>query len=186
MNIVYNQRIDRENIADATVMEVAVAYNYSTAIVANETVDLKTLGSTDLEKFCKVIDYATFLVEENAFIWKIKRSAKVFDLTDSYVRDAESTATPLTAIPNAKPLKVLFEIAGFASNRTLEMSLWKGNSFLTGELNDLRDAGIIVTGNGNSFEVENTIETRISFVKPSGVTDVYVIDKRYDNDIITI
>jgi hypothetical protein len=142
------------------------------------------LSAARLEAFCKVIDNSTYAIELGALIWKIKLASKTFNLESSYVRDRLATDGTLTAMPDGTPIKVRFEIPGFSTTTTREIDLWYNTAFNPTDVADLLDLGITLTGDGSEFTIANTIECKVTFRKPTGATDAYVID--YANGSTTI
>lgn len=190
IQIVLNGQVNRADIIAALTAdssyEVEVLNNY----VPNDTdmyvLDLNDLDATNKEAFYKTLDNATHLIEADALIWKIKRTAKVFDLNDSFLRDAVSTSGTLTKIPDGTPLKARFEIPGFEVNTIHEFVFWIAEDFNPTDLTALDAMGITVTGDGGYFEIDNLTDCKVSFSVPSGVTDVYIIDDPNANQVIAV
>jgi len=179
IQIVLNGHLDRAEIVAALAADSTYIIDVVDNYVNPETVlslDVFDLDATNKEAFYKTLDNATHLVEAAALIWKIQRTGKVFDLNDSFVRDAVSTDGTLTKIPDGTPLKACFEIPGFAVNTIHEFVFWIAEDFNPIDLTALDAMGITVTGDGGYFEIANLTECKVSFSVPSGVTDVYIID----------
>jgi hypothetical protein len=185
MKIVHDKRIDRLDFAVADEMIVAIEVSYSNALTSLVTIDLASIDSVVSEAFMKINDYTTFLVEEGASICKVTRNGKIFSLSGSYVRNKEATES-VTSLSTGFPLIVRFELASFTANKVIDLNLWYDSDFLPGELEHLSANGIEVSGTGIEFEITNTIDCKVSFVKPEGVTDIYVIVDDNYNEIITV
>lgn len=188
MTITLSKRIDRADITEILALpdtvELTVINEYYSDGSADAIIDLGTLSAARLEAFCKVIDNSTYEFEAGALIWKIKLASKTFNLESSYVRDRLATDGTLTAIPDGTPIKVRFEIPGFSSTTAREIDLWYNTAFNPTDVADLLDLGITLTGDGSEFTIANTIECKVTFRKPTGATDAYVID--YANGSTTI
>jgi hypothetical protein len=190
MRITLSKRIDRADItailAIPDSMNITVINEYYGDGSADAVIDLGTLSSARLEAFCKVIDNSTYSLEAGALIWKIKLASKTFTLDSSYVRDRLATDGTLTAIPDGTPLKVRFEIPGFETATYREIDLWYNTTFNPTDVASLLDIGIVLTGDGSEFTIDNSIECKVSFRKPTGTTDAYVIDYADAGTIITV
>jgi hypothetical protein len=188
MTITLSKRIDRADITEILALpdtvELTVINEYYSDGSADAIIDLGTLSAARLEAFCKVIDNSTYAIELGALIWKIKLASKTFNLESSYVRDRLATDGTLTAMPDGTPIKVRFEIPGFSTTTTREIDLWYNTAFNPTDVADLLDLGITLTGDGSEFTIANTIECKVTFRKPTGATDAYVID--YANGSTTI
>lgn len=188
MTITLSKRIDRADITEILALpdtvELTVVNEYYSDGSADAIIDLGTLSAARLEAFCKVIDNSTYEFESGALIWKIKLASKTFNLESSYVRDRLATDGTLTAMPDGTPIKVRFEIPGFSSTTAREIDLWYNTAFNPTDVADLLDLGITLTGDGSEFTIANTIECKVTFRKPTGATDAYVID--YANGSTTI
>jgi len=180
IQIVLNGHVDRADIIAALTADssypVDVVNNYQFGSSAVYVLDLNDLDATNQEAFYKTLDNANHLIEADALIWKIERSGKVFNLNNSFVRDAVSTAGTLTKIPDGTPLKARFEIPGFETNTVVEIDLWIAEDFNPTDLTALASIGITIDGDGGYFEIDNATECKVSFSVPSGATDVYIID----------
>jgi len=150
----YRSRIDRADVDASAEFNIDSAPTY---IDTDEVeIDINSLGAPVIEAFKKVMDACTWIVEEDALIWKISKTGKTFNLENSYIRDAEDTTGPLTAIPDATPLIVVVEIPGFTEGRSMELSLWYNDDFDSGELDAIRDQlNVVITGNGSEFTIDN-------------------------------
>ena len=167
-----DQRLDAVDLLDADVVELSTTYMGS---VVEKSVLVSDLSAGDKASLKEVIDALTFELEEDAIVWKIAYDTKAFDLSKSYLRDAKDT-TALGELDVDTPLIVVFEFAYFAGNKTFELSLWYDNSFLTPELDDLEDMGVTITGDGKAFAIDNAVDVRVSFKKPTAATELYIID----------
>jgi hypothetical protein len=189
IQIVLNGQVNRADIIAALTAdssyEVDVLDNYVTP-GTNYVLDINDLDSDNKEAFYKTLDNANHLFEADAFIWKIKRNAKAFNLNTSYVRDAVSTAGTLTKIPDGTPLKARFEVPGFETNTVVEIDLWIAEAFNPADLTALESIGIEITGDGGYFEITNTIECKVSFSAPTTATEVYIIDDVESNNVIAV
>lgn len=184
-NIQFLKTIDRSTIDAAIAFPETISIGYLDNNQFESEVVINDLSSDNLEAFKKVIDFMSFSVLEDAVVWNIELVSKTFFLAKSYVRDAESTAT-LTDVPAGTPLIVQFETPGFTAFNITELSLWYDQNFDPAELEILRTAGIIITGNGTEFTVDNSIECKVYFKKPDAITDLYVINNQALNQVIPI
>jgi len=181
----YRNRIDRATVDAGAEFKIDVTPGWTDGV--DYELDINSLDPDVIEAFKVVMDACSWVVEEDAFIWKIEKTAKTFNLESSYMRDVESTGGSLTAIADATPLVVVVEVPGFATARTAELSLWYNEPFDSGELDTIRDTlNVLITGDGAEFTIDNEIDCKIYFKKPTGVTDVYVIDNPYHDEIIEI
>ncbi len=177
-----NKKIDRTAIhADTT---IDIVNNYASEGLALNTFKYSDLSAPEQEALNVVLDKLTFETEGGAIVWNVVRTDKVFDLTTSYVRDAQSTETPLTDVPDGSALTVRFEVAGFIENTFRELSLWYNDDFLVPELDALAEIGITLTGDGASFEITNDLQCKVSFLKPGAVSDFYIINDVEQSQII--
>lgn len=189
VQIVFNSHVDKVSILDILTTsgsyEIEVVNNYNNEATNNFILDLDDLDSTGLNAMYNVLDNASFLIESAALIWKVERDGLDFDLTNSFIRDVTSTTGSLTAIPDNTQLKARFEIPGFETSNYREIDLWYNEDFNPTDLVLLREIGIELTGNGGAFTIANDTDCKVNFSKPSGVTDVYVIDDPNSATIIT-
>lgn len=183
IEIKFNERVDREIIDEETVFNIQIV-NQSPEDAYE--LDVNALGSTEIEAFKKVVDFCSHKFEEDGFVWIVGLTGKTFDLSNSYVRNSVSTERPLTEMTASKPLIVRFEIPAFGVFRIVDLSLWYGDDFLTPELDELVDNGITVTGNGTEFTIDNTVECKVHFIKPTAVTDLYFISNPNNDIVITV
>lgn len=183
-----SKRMDRVDI-DAMISAsepINIVINDSYAGASEITVDIASLDSTRIEGFKRVIDCATWQIEEDALIWKIKLDTKTINLESSYVRNRIGTDGTLTDITVSAPLKVRFEVPGFTAASYREIELYYGDDFNPADLTLLDEIGISLSGNGSEFTITNSIECKVSFSKPSIITDVYVIDFNGANTVIPV
>lgn len=176
--------VDRVAIEAETIYNIDVVENY----VNNTTtvVDINAFDSTTKEAFKKVFDELTFAFNQDAYIFNIDLSVKTFDLSTSYKRTVKNTTGPLTAFTAGLPYELNFETPGFGTFYTKTISAWYDQNFLVDDLADLRDMGIVLTGNGKAFTISNTVQCRVSITKPSVVTDLYIINNVFSNTIIEL
>lgn len=189
VQIIFNSHVDKVSISDVLTAigsyEIDVVNNYNNDALNVFVLDLDDLDTTGLNAMYNVLDNASFLIENAALIWKVVRDGLDFDLTNSFIRDVASTTGSLTAIPDNTQLKARFEIPGFQSTNYREIDLWYNEDFNPTDLVLLREIGIVLTGNGGFFTIANDTDCKVSFSKPSGVTDVYIIDDPNSENIIT-
>lgn len=172
VQIILNNRIDAVDIDNTDV--VLFQQNYSSVILNENEIAVSALTTPEKDALTLLLDRLTYSIETDAYVWKVVRTGKTFSLENSYFRNAEDTTT-LGEVALNTPLLVLVEFPGFESNFVFELSLWYNNDFLTTQLEDLRDRGVIVTGNGKEFTIDNTVDIRLSFANPDPLTEVYVI-----------
>ena len=171
--ITLNKKIDRSTInADTTINYVN---NY--APEGDNEIDYKysDLSTDEKEALNVLLDKLSFATETDALVFLIERDGKDFDLSNSYVRDAQSTVGPLTAMPDGSSLIMRVEVPGFSSNVVREVSVFYNEAFLTPDLDALAEIGVSITGTGERFLIDNDRECRISFLKPEIVSDFYII-----------
>jgi len=187
IQIILNGHVDRDTIQAALTdygsYIVDVVDNYSTESVTTYPLEINDLDGANKEAFYKTLDNATYLVEKDAFVWVIAKSAKNFNLKASYVRDVFSTMA-LTPLTDGAPLKLVFETPGFESNTATEIDLWYNQDFNPADLAALADVGIVLSGDGAGFSFTNTIPCKLYFIKPSGATEIYIIDYDLSNEVI--
>lgn len=180
IQIILNGHEDRVSITDiltaVSSYEVEVVNKYADTGIEIYTLDLDDLGSTELEAFLNVVDNTNWLFEEDAYIWKVERSGKTFNLNNSFIRDTVATDGTLTKIPDGTALKTRFEIPGFEVNSFRDIDLWIAKDFNPTDLDLLAEIGITITGDGGYFTITNDTACRVSFSIPSGTTDLYIID----------
>jgi len=189
IQIILNGHVDRETIAAALIDDssyvVEVVDNYSDT-PTTYNLDIYDLDSTNKEAFYKTLDNASNLIEDTGFVWKVVRTGKSFKTEDSFVRDAVSTELPLTELDDGTPLKLIFETPGFLVNTATEIDLWYNQDFNPTDLAALADVGIVLSGDGKAFSFTNTTDCKVYFRKPSGATEIYIIDYDGSNDIIAV
>lgn len=189
MQIILDKNIDRDVIAAAVSLGsflVQVKNEYVTGASEEFDVDIADFDATFLEAFKKTVDKMTFPVAEDAIVWKIEKTAKTFNLENSYVRDALASGKGASALDDGMPIKVRFEIPGFSVNNFRVIDLWYNTDFNPTDIDLLDEIGITLSGNGSEFSIVNVIDCKISFSRPtSGVSEVYIIDNPYTNEIIT-
>ena len=177
-----NTKIDRKTIhADTT---IDIVNNYASEALPLNTFKYSDLSGSEKEALNEVLDKLTYETEGGAIVWNVFRTDKIFDLRSSYVRDAQSTETPTTDIPDGTAMMVRFEVAGFVENTYREVSLWYNEDFLTPDLDALAEIGITITGNGRDFEITNNLPCKVSFIKPGAVSDFYIINDVEQSQII--
>lgn len=188
MKVIFDKYVDRDNVAAAIALgsfEVAVVNAFTDEVGENFTVDVADFDSTNKEAFYKTIDQMTFPIAENAVIWKIEKTSKTFNLENSYVRSELTSGKGSSDIDDGVPLKVRFDIPGFVTSNFREIDLWYNTDFNPTDIDLLAEIGIDLTGNGSEFTIDNAVECKVSFSKPtSGVSEVYIIDYPNNNEII--
>lgn len=186
MELRLTNRLDNTIITAATTLPITLVQEYSNGISESVVVDVKAFSGTEVTAFALVMDALTINLEQDAKIFTITETAKVFNLENSYVRSAKSTAGTITAIPTGTPLIVQIETPGFTVFNVFELSLWYNQVFNPTELSALRDLGIIVIGNGAEFTVDNSVQCRVYFKKPDAIRDPYIINNAALNQIIPV
>ena len=188
LKLIYSGHIDRKIIEAALAVPgpyyIDVVNNYATESAQNLLLNAADLDSTDLEALLRVIDNATFPMEEDAYIYKVLYTSHNFDMEYSYVRDAISTDGLLTAIPDGSAIMITFEIPGFEISQSRTITAWYNQAFDPDEMDALAEIGISLVGDGTKFLMVNEIECKVSFNKPELVTEAYVIDYNNVNQVI--
>jgi hypothetical protein len=189
VQIILNSHVDRSAIEAAIAtdghyyVDVVNNYHYTDAGLGSQ-LDLADFDATNLEAFLKTVDNATFLIEQDAFVFRIDiNTPGEFDLGNSYVRSGLDSSSG-SVMPDEQPLKVRFEIPGFATNNFREIDLFFNAPFNPADVALLLEIGIVLTGEGDVFEITNQTDCKVSFSKPSIITDNYVIDFPLANEII--
>lgn len=170
-----NKRIDQASVADATT--ISILNNYTAALEDSQMIRYDDMTTEEQEALLVIIDKMTFLIESDVFIFKIvKDGGTGFTLESSYKRTGIDTSS-VTELDAGTPLIMRFEKPTFGSSPIVyDVSLWYDDDFLTTELDELEtQMGVTVTGNGKSFELTITEEVKLSFVKPTASSEVYVI-----------
>jgi hypothetical protein len=170
-------RVDRRNVTNDTQLELENVYLGEAPVV----VTFDDLSSNEQEGLLRVLDFQTFIHEENAIVWEIEQTGAVFDLTSSFVRTVKDTDTR-TAVTMGQSLIATFEIPGFDVNPSREVVVFFNDDFDPADLTALAEIGITLTGNGAGFTVANDIDCRVSFRKPLAVSEAYIIN--YKQQII--
>lgn len=189
IQIILNGHVDRDSITAAItdfgsyVLEVVDNYSDN---ATTYNLDIKDLNGTNKEAFYKTLDNATYLVEQDAFVWKIVKSSKTFNLEQSYVRDVVSTSRVLTALTDGVPLKLVFETPGFESNTSTEIDLWYNQVFNPVDIAALAAVGIVLSGDGAEFSFTNTVPCKLYFKKSTGASEIYIIDYDLSNEVIPV
>lgn len=192
VKIVLDSRVDRARVMGA--LDASLPYEVDLVVEyqlggGEMALDLGTLDGADLEAFLVVIDRCSYAAEAGAYVWKVEYKAgspKEFSLLGSYVRDAAGTDGSLKVIPNGTPLKVRFEVAGFSVNNFREIDLWYGTGFNPADVALLAEIGIELKGTGDVFAVVNGVEFKVSFSRPGGVGDLYLIDFLEGGDVFGV
>ena len=184
--ITLNQRIDKPTIDAAVVNSESLVIEYTNPYLNGSMVevDIAALTSTQRTKISDAIDVLTFPAEEDAFVFKIAKDGGDFDLAGCYVRDAESTSGTLTDLPNATPLIMKVEVAGFTSNPYREVVVYYDAEFNPDDVELLKEIDVDLTGDGLNFTLVPTNECRVSFRKPDAATETYVIVYNQYNEVI--
>ena len=189
IQIIINGQSDRKIIEAAATASlpyfIDIINNILPDAPATSTLDILTMDSSYVEAFKKVIDTATFEVEAGVLVWNIYNDGRDFSLTDSYVRNSKDTSGTLTAISDGQPIKMRIEIPGFSSSNFREIDLWYNQDFNPTDLDLMLEIGVTITGNGANFNIANTIDCKMSFSKPTAITDTYFVNFPTINDIIT-
>lgn len=186
MKIELNAYDDRSSIdsgigGSGFVFELKQQYS---GLSVDSAIDVASWPESDQSAFKQVVDKLTFLVCENATIWKVIKADKEFDLSTSYVRNVIDSSDGDT-IANGTPLRVRFETPGFGSFNIRVISLWYNQAFDPADLDLLEEIGVTLSGNGKTFEISNTVECRVHFLVPNvGGPYNYIIRNDYSNDII--
>lgn len=169
------------NLIDAAVIDpgyflIEVENKFLDNSQGKSDINLATVNKRYSDAFKDVIDFAAYIFEENAFVWKISLSNNILKLENSFIRDKMDTNGILTNMPDGKPLKMKFEVPGFSSSNYREIDLWYNQDFSPADLSILEEIGITLTGNGREIHIVNAIECKISFSKPPAIAGSYIID----------
>lgn len=187
IEIVFNSHFDRNSIQDiidsTSHFYVGVTNNCQEGESIN-VLDIAGLDATNLEAFYKLMDQASYLYEQFAYVFRIDKTDHVFDLSNSYMRSDEiSTASPSGMI-NGQPLKMRVEIPGFAGTNSREIDLWYNENFNPADLDLLAEIGVDLVGDGSNFVLNNSIECMVTFSRPTAITDLYAIDFPLKDEVI--
>lgn len=188
VQITINSQVDRAVIAAdiaAGSFNIDVINNFNPGEIEATVIDVASFDTTTAEAFKKVLDALVFPIEENGFIFRINKVTKTFSLYESYFRDVTSTVKPVTPIDDGTPLNVRFEIPGFSSNNFRNITLFYNQAFNPADVALLLEIGIVLTGDGLAFTIANDVECKVSFSKPVGSTELYIIDNPFLAQIIT-
>lgn len=190
MTITLHERTDRDEIGDAIALgddkTIVVLCDYTDLKAASNILNIDTdFGPGEKPGLYMLLDKASALYEGASYIFVVQKTSKTFNLGNSFIRDVETVAKPgLTPIPDDSVLKVRFEIPGFASNNFREIDLLYNGAFDSGDVALVAEIGIVLTGDGLEFTIDNAVECKVSFSRPSGAVLEYVIDFPEYNDII--
>lgn len=106
MKITFLERNDADDIAkkisDSVPMGIEIENTY--AELRESSLSVNGLDTATLAALYKLSDACTYTFEDGAYVFVVRRSGKDFDLTDSYIRDAEDIVKPMPAIPDGTPL----------------------------------------------------------------------------------
>lgn len=189
LTIDLKKRIDSTTIDTSILAETPLLIDYQYTYIGGKddiVIDISSL-STDLQDaWKKIIDHHTFQYEENALIFKIEYFSKTFSLAKSYVRDSESTDGTLTAILAGTPLILRIEVPTFTSVNFIEIPLWYDQDFDPSDLSAAAAIGVSISGNGESFTIDNDRECRLFFIKPTTEILQYIIDFPLINQIVPV
>lgn len=187
IQIVLNGHEDKKSITDALndlgKYEIEVVDNYNFGGSDIYTIDLINLSPNELDNFCDVLNLATYPIEADALIWKIKRSGKSFNLNSSFIRNGVNGGDQIS---DGTQLKMRVEIPGFETNQYREIDIFKSKEFNPADLDLLREIGISINGNGGDFQIDNEMVCKVFFKMPTGATDVYIIDDVDANLVIPV
>jgi hypothetical protein len=189
VQITINENINRSKIANILStgdFYIDVINNYFQTQPDLVVIPFSLLGATYQEAFLKVIDQSTFAVESNVKIWNIVKTGKSFDLTDAKVRNAIDTNALTTFVDDGTPIKLKIEVPGFSSTNYREIDLWYNQSLNPADVTSMLEIGITITGNGTAFTIANEIECKVTFSKPTIITDAYLINYSDSETIIPI
>jgi hypothetical protein len=186
IQIIINQHADR-NAIQAVIDETS---HYYVDVINNcqegesvSVLDLVDLDATNLEAFYKVVDQATYLYEQSAYVFRIDKVDHAFELTNSYIRDVIDSSD-VSGMINGQPLKMKVEIPGFSGTNSREIDLWYNEEFNPTDLDLLAEIGVELVGDGSSFVLNNSIECMVTFSRPSAITDLYAIDFPLQSEVI--
>lgn len=187
VQIVINEKIDRakiDEILSAGDFYIDVVNNYFPVQPDINVIAFSELNNSYKEAFLKVISLATFKLEQNVVVWNINVNNKSFDLTDAKIRNSVNTGLRSRYVDDGTPIKLKIEVPGFSSGNCREIDLWYNQDFNPSDLVLLAEIGVAITGNGTIFSIKNEIECKVSFAKPTAISDVYLINYTEANTII--
>jgi len=180
VKIIFEQSVDQLSISHDLAIDgsfpIEINNNYALDLPTQVVLTVLPTDSVLIEALLKVLDAASFQFMSTSMFYIIIQNTKSFDFSQSYVRDIVSTGRPLTALADGQEIIARFEIASFSGTQFREIVLYYNNALNPLELESLEEIGIVLTGNGSSFSITNTFETKVSFSKPFGVLETYAID----------
>lgn len=183
MTIILHERTDRNEIAallaEDAGLYIEVKSDYVSAPVESGQLLLQDFSSDDKIKLYDLLDKSSMLYEVGKNIIVVNRSAKTFNLENSFVRDSEIVDADLTPLPDGTEILIRFEIPGFLESSSRTVSYYYNVGFIPGALITVAELGIIVLGSGATFTIDNSVDCRISFSSLNSVVD----DPNY-NEII--
>lgn len=180
VKIIFEQSVDQLSISHDLAIDgsfpIEINNNYALDLPTQVVLTVLPTDSVLIEALLKVLDAASFQYMSTSISYIIIQNTKSFDFSQSYVRDIVSTGRPLTALADGQEIIARFEIASFSGTQFREIVLYYNDALNPLELEALEEIGIVLTGNGSSFSITNTFETKVSFSKPIGVLETYAID----------
>jgi hypothetical protein len=180
VKIIFEQSVDQLSISNDLAIDgsfpIDINNNYALDLPTQVVLNVLPTDSVLIEALLKVLDAASFQYMSTSIFYIIIQNTKSFDFSQSYVRDIVSTGRPLTALADGQEIIARFQIASFSGTQFREIVLYYNDALNPLELEALEEIGIVLTGNGSSFSITNTFETKVSFSKPVGVLETYAID----------
>lgn len=190
LNIALLKRLD-QSVIDAAIaapetLTILLTNQYDDGLTDEASVNVNDMDSTTLTAFKTVTDYLSYLFEAGCPVFKIAYDELGYewDLSDSYLRDAVSTASP-TAMTADQPLTVRFEFPSFVTGEAIEAVFEYGTGFSSADKLALGNAGVSVIDSGTTFRITNsTRECKVTFSKPVSELGAYVIQQEQQEYII--
>lgn len=145
-----------------------------------------------IEALKLVFDASTWIHEENVVMYKIlyNETTKVFDLTNSYIRNDRDTTSAMGSVASGQLLQAVFTTQDISGVSRTVIDLPYGEVLDIDQLNILKDKGIVIntSSTGDLITVSNqSIPYKVEYVQPSSVVGVaYNIEFELQNKIIEI
>lgn len=178
MQIILNKYTDFQMITDD--------FKISSNVNVNAVNEIEYQNLTDAEKinFVQFLDNTTFRIFENALIFKVNVDNKNFTMLDSYRRVSQSTKVAQENLLPETAILARFEVAGFSGNIVREIIFFYGYEIDSSAIALLATIGLIISGTGANFTIQNTVPFRVVFMKPTSVNENYVFVNDFSSIII--
>lgn len=182
-------------IASTDTIVFQIEQNSSIDVDVNESLvidaDLTGFSVDYLQALKEVNDRVSFKFFENVCYFNIQynETTKVFDLSESFVRTNVDTSVSQGSIVTGQMLEAYFITPGIDGNVYTKIDLPYGSAISSSDETKMLNIGLELNlgGTGDLFSIKTQkVPFKVMFVKPDAVTEKYVINFNYSNQLIEI